>query len=472
MRVLSVWALLWVAGACGGGDDDGHDGGDGATADSGSGGAADASGGADGGRHDASPPDGGDPDAALADSGIADAGEPDASPGPGVVSFTFNLGPPWTQQGHRVFFLRADDSVVDIVLTDENGRAEATFDEPGTIVATLRLDAPGSSTVVFAHLGVPPGTEIRYGEGLPDRAATLTATGPAPDDPFGFGLETQCGRVFSYRTDPVASVSLAFCPPVIDVVWTAGGTIDGQEATFSAYQPSVPVDAGSIEVKGALRRDVVQSTRVTGIPETIPYADMAYRVKGPHGIVQDRESQYDLPIEGGAAVMVDPMHDLTGLGLRGFIYARWPDPLADTVVDVMATVPHDGSPNVNVSAAVPPALSDSLFDRTTGVWTWTEEGGNTPTAIQGFISLIDPDLPRNWRIVAPRQGTSVRVPRLPAPYDDLNITADSMLQGVRLNLITHSRGYAPILAGVDGLYDAGEPGDVAALEYGFDDVFQ
>jgi hypothetical protein len=170
--------------------------------------------------------------------------------------------------------------------------------------------------------------------------------------------------------------------------------------------------------------------------------------------------------------MVDPMHDLTGLGLRGFIYARWFAPLSDTVVDVMATVPHDGSPNVNVAAALPPVLSDSLFDRASGVWTWTEEGGNTPTAIQGFISLIDPDLPRHWRIVAPHRGTSFRLPRLPAPYDDLNVAADSMLQGVRLNLLTHNRGYAPILAGVDGLYGAGEAGDLAALEYGFDDVFQ
>lgn len=471
MRGWTVWAMLWIAGACGG-----DDGGGGSSADSGAGGAADASGGApdaSGGPDDAGSVDGGGLDGAPADASPIDAGDPDAATGPGLVSFTVNLGPPWTQVGHRVFFLRSDDSVVDIVLTDENGRAEATFDEPGTVVAHLRLDLPGASAILFAHLGVPPGTDIQYGTGLPDRAATLTATGPAPEEPSGFGLETQCGRGFSGGADPVVTASLAFCPPVIDVVWTAAGTLDGQEGVFSAFQPSVPVDAGTIAVEGSLRRDLIQSTRVAGIPDGIPYADMSYRVIGAHGIVQDRDIQYDVAVSEGAAVIVHPMHDLTGLGLRGRLYASWSDPLSDTVVDVNATVLHDGTPNVNVAAYVPPVLRDSVFDRASGIWTWAEDGPNTPTAVQGFIFLVDPALPRYWRIVAPREGLSLRVPRLPAPYEALNVAADSEVQGVRLNLLTHSRGYAPIVAGVDpSLYDAGQVGDVTTLEYGFDDDVQ
>jgi hypothetical protein len=468
-----VWGLLCVAAACGGGDDDGGD--DGTRADSGGGPAADASGGdggADGGRPDASAPDGGDPDGAPDDaSSPPDAGAPDGST-PGLVSFTVNLGPPWTQQGHRVFFLRADDSVVSIAVTDDSGRAEAMFDEPGTVVADLRLDQPGASPTLLAYLGVAPGTDIRHGEGLPDRAGTLVATGPAPQQPFGFGLHTQCGQIFTFRTDPVATVELASCPPVIDVIWTAGGLVDGVETVFSVYQPSVPVNAGSITVKGTLRADLIQTTRAAGIPD-VSDADLLYWVRGPHGRVQEGAYQIGVPVNAGVAQIVDPMHDLTGLGLRGRLITSWYHPLSDTAVDVTATLLHDGSPDVNFASVVPPVLSDSVLDRATGVWTWSEEGPNPPTAVQGFVFLNDPGRSRSWQIVAPHDGTSVRLPRLPPPYQDLNIAADSSVQDLQLQLVTHNRGYAPIVANIAGvLYDAGQVGDMTALEYGFDDIAQ
>ena len=473
MRGWTAWALVCIAGACGGGDDGG---GDGASADSGSGGAADASGAADGGRPDASSLDGGDPDGALADARTADAGGPDAAAGPGVVSFTVIPGTPWSQAGQRVFFLRADDSVVDIVLTDENGRAEAIFDEPGTIVADLRLDEPGSSAFILAHLGVAPGSDLRHWGATPDRSGTLVATGPAPEMPFGFGLETRCGRGdFGNPGVPIASINLAFCPPVIDVVWVAGGTIDGQEGIFSVYQPSVPVDAGSITITGTLRRDLVQSTRMSGIPEAASYTNMLYRMFGTNGlVVLDRGPEYDVPVNEGASVLVHPMHDLTGLGLRGWVYASWSIPLSGTTMEVGATVLHDGSPNVNVAAVLPPALRDSVFDRATGVWTWTEEGPNTPTAIDANISLVDPDLPRSWRIVAPGQGGSIRVPRLPPPYDDLNVAADTNVYSAQLNSIGHSRGYAPVVANIAGsvFYEAGEVGDITAVAASYVSVVQ
>ena len=176
----------------------------------------------------------------------------------------------------------------------------------------------------------------------------------------------------------------------------------------------------------------------------------------------------------GASVIVHPMHDLTGVGLRGWIYADWSTPLSSVTMEVAATVLHDGSPSVNVAAVVPSPLGDSVFDRATGVWTWTEEGPNAPTAIDAYISLDDPDLPRSWRIVAPGQGASIRVPRLPSPYDDLNIAADSNIWLAQLISIGHSRGYAPVLANIpDGLFsEAGEVGDIAAFDAGYVSVVQ
>ena len=97
----------------------------------------------------------------------------------------------------------------------------------------------------------------------------------------------------------------------------------------------------------------------------------------------------------------------------------------------------------------------------------------TPTAIRGFVAIADPGPARSWRVIAPRRGTSVRLPRLPPPYDGLNVAPDSSISAVQLELITHSRGYGPLVADIEGvLYDAGEVGDVTAVEYGFGDVVQ
>jgi hypothetical protein len=469
--------------ACGGGrergDDDGDGDGDGSQADDGGGAAADASGGdgAEGG--DAGHPDGGRGDGGQGDP--IDAAGPDASTadaaGPGLVTFTFEVGAPWRVSGQRVFFLRRDDSVIDIALTDESGRAQALFDEPGSVVLLARPDQPGARDIAVAYLDVPPGSDIYFGAPRRDRTGTLTATGPSPESPVGFGLETTCGRSFSYRTTPTATVQLAYCPSLVDVVWTAVGRVDGQERTFSAYHPSVPVDAGSITVTEPLRPDVFQSNRVAGLPD-VPYFDGNYTIESPNGWLQQGEYRYSAPMAGGSAVWVDPLHDLRDQGLRGRIHVQFSALLDGQQIafDVAATVVHDGSPSVDVAGLLPPRVPASVLDRASGVLSWTEEGGTPASALHAVI-FFDTTYTQSpvsyWRVIAPPDGTSVRVPRLPPPYDDRNIDADAPLNTFHLELVTHTRGYRGFLADIEGAIwgsSPGQLGDIVTVSHGFNPV--
>ena len=452
-------ALFSLFLACGGDDD----GGGGGTPADGGGSTADASddggGGNDAGRFDASSDP---PDAAL-----VDAAGPDASTGPGLVTVTVEVVP-YPLDSVTVFFLRADDSVIDVVSTDENGRAQAMFDEPGKVVLLLGFGMPELQLQLKGFLGVRPGTDI-YHVGRPRvRSATLTFTGPIPDNAFQFGVETPCGLANSVT--PSVTLLLEFCGDETPVFWLARTLVGGQVRRFSAFAPSVPVANGSFEVKGPLREDLVQTTRVTGLPEAQD-ASMFYVVYGEHGRVQEGFTQGELTPVDGSLTIFDPFHDLRDLGLRGRILTQVYRP-GDNVTDFMAWVDHDGSPDVDLAPMSPAFLGRVVFHRDTATWTWTEESPGTVTAVLGAVAVSAPERPFFWHVLA-ANGTPVRVPRLPPPYEVFNVEPDSLVTSAGVDLIGHSRGYGPVVADVEGvIYGTGEVGDIITRTVGFDFIIE
>lgn len=452
-------ALFSLFLACGGDDDGGGGGtpadGGGSTADAGDDGDGDGGSGNDAGRFDASS-DGDPPDAAL-----VDAAGPDASTGPGLVTVTVE-GLPFPPDSFTVFFLRADDSVIGVVSTDENGRAQAMFDEPGKVVLLW------GARNLEAYLGVRPGTDIYYGARSMNRSATLTFNGPVPDNAFQFGVETPCGRANSVT--PSVTLLLEFCRAETPVLWLASTLVGGQVRRFSAFAPSAPVANGSFEVKGALREDLVQTTRVSGLPETQD-ASMFYVVYGEHGRVQEGSIQGDLTPVDGSLTVVDPFHDLRGLGLRGRILTQVFRP-GDNATDFMAWVDHDGPADVDLTPMSPAFLGRVVFHRDSATWTWTEESPGTVTAVRGAVLVSDPEQSFFWRVLA-ANGTTVGVPRLPPPYEGFNVEPDSPATAAGVELLGHSRGYGPVVADVEGvIYYTGEVGDIITRTVGFDFIIE
>ncbi|HTE52681.1 MAG TPA: hypothetical protein VK698_17635 [Kofleriaceae bacterium] len=466
---LAVVAML---GGCGGDDDGGDDGG--STADAAGGSLPDGggNGGGDGGggtRSDAGDPDSGARDASLPgrrDAGDADGGSPDAATGPGLVSVTFRVAP-YAPDSADVFFLRADDSVIDVVRTDSNGRAEATLDEPGTVVLHFKAGVPPSQDAFIAYLKVPPRTDITFMAEPLETTGSLTVTGPAPASPTGFGVETRCGTVSVPGTTPTATVGLGFCPPVIDVIWTATGLVEGVPRGFSAFRAAVPVATGPITVVGSLRPDRIQTSRLVGLPDAAA-ADARALVFGDRGAVQHGLDHDSLVPTDGSLDFVDPLHDLRGLGLRDWVYAQlYTD---DNVMDLVAVVDHIGNPTYDVSAVVTPILAGSVFHRDTASWTWTEVGPGSVTAVHGTVYALAADEPFYWRVLAPHDGTPPRVPRLPAPFDRFDVGPTTPVSSQRFELYGHTDGYGAILSQIEGfIYGLGEAGDVGALTYGFND---
>lgn len=464
-RVAVALVSLFVA--CGGDDD----GGGGTTADGG-GSTADASGGdgggnagGDAGRPDASSPDGGDPDGAVADAAL-----PDAASGPALVTVTFEWAP-YPLDSATVFFLRSDDSVIDIVSTDADGRAQAMYDEPGSVVIQFGVGVPTSGQAFLTYLAVPPGTDIYSGGPTIDRSGSLMVTGSVPENPTFFRAETACGVGVAGPTTPVVSVTLQFCRPATHVVWVAEAMVGGQPRVFSAYAPSVPVETGaSLTVEGPLREDLVQTTMVRGLPEA-PQADGSYGVYSEHGVVQQGEFHGGVTTIDGTLAFSDRLHDLRGLGLRGHVTASILRP-GDNFTTFVAWREHEGTPDVDLGPASPALVEGAVFDRTAATWTWTESGPGLVTAARGMVIVEEPGEQQfYWRVLAPNDGTPVRVPRLPPPYERFNIEPASTATSSSLELLGHTRGYGAMLADLEGIYyTRGQAGDISTQTYGFDVV--
>ena len=439
--VVAVCLLV----ACGG--DDGG-GGDGATEPDGGGGPV-----ADGGGHDS----GATPDARPSDA------SPDAAPGPVTVTVSLPRVP---TAGNVVFFLRNDSSVIDVIVTGEDGRAQAMFDEPGVVVILLPGGlGPGALPTLYAYLAVPPGSEIFQGAPPPpDVAATLTMNGPTVPDATGYAVQTVCGP--GSAMVPSVEVSLQFCPPQTHVLWTADFVQNGQPSSLTAFTPTVDVQNGTVTVGGELRPDLAQTARFTGLPQATT-GDMTYNVLGPHGPVQLGQDHFNVVPQDGSLAITDELHDLRGLGLVGRQWLILRTPLG--VFDVIAWVNHDGAPSVDVTGALPPHVLTASFTVATASWQWTQDDIGRATMVQGYVGVGAPLTTHNWNVMGPPDNLALSMPRLPPPYDDLNVEPTTGVSNVGLILYHHSGGYQRFVsdfqAEVTGA--AGTAGDRLSITVGF-----
>ncbi len=454
--------VLWML-ACG--DDRGGDGA-GATADSGSVPVADASGVGDAGRSDGGGVDGGRGDASPAgdpDGAAVDASPPDAAV-PGLVTVTVEWAPYPVDQA-TVFFLRSDDSVIDVVSTDADGRAQAMYEEPGTVVIHFGVGGvPPTQQALLAYLRVAPGTDIYSGAPIADRGGAVTVSGPEAEGAVGYMVETACG-IGAALTPPVRA-ALANCRPRTHVIWVVRAMVEGQLRLASAFLPSTPVEQDGVDtVYGPLRPDLIQTTRVTGLPE-VEYAEMAYRIYGPHGTVQDGPMHEYLTPDDGSLDVADAFHDLRGNGLVGRVLASIMRPGGDSTI-FAAWLEHDGNPDVDLAAVSPASLQGSVFDRASATWTWTEGSPGFVTGVRGRVLVAEEGRqPYFWQVLAPDDGRPLRVPRLPAPFERFDVSAESAVTAASVELFGHTRGYAALLANLDIVLDqGGQPGDVATFTY-------
>jgi hypothetical protein len=363
-----------------------------------------------------------------------------------------------------VFFLRSDDSVIDIVSTDADGRAQAFYEEPGAVVIQIGVGVPTSQQALLAYLDVPPGTDIYSGADALDRSGTVTVSGPEAEGALTYQIETACGIGGSLT--PTVTADLASCEVATHVVWVARALVGGQYRTFSAFLPSMTVQDGrTASVPGPLRADLLQTTRVTGVPEAVS-VDVAYRLRSDHGVVQEGPSHDSLVPEDDSVELVDAFHDLRGVGLMGRVLASVQRP-GGNVTTFAAWVEHDGTPDIDLAPVSPASVEGSVFDRSTATWSWTEGNSGLVTGVRGMVVVQEEgEQLYSWRVVAP-SGRPLRVPRLPSPFTRFNVDPDSNATGAGFELLGHTRGYGALLADLEGMIDLqGQAGDIAAVTSG------
>jgi hypothetical protein len=445
MRRMGVFARGFVPAvclliACGGDDGGGSEGGDdggGATEPDAAGGRNDGGGPVpDGGGRDS----GGTPDASSLDASSDAAPDASADAAPGPVTVTVSL-PPIPRAGKVVFFLRNDSSVIDVVVTGEDGRAQAMLDEPGVVVILFPEGiAPGGGPpTLYAYLAVPPGSEIFQGaQPIPELAATMTVNGPTVPDSIAYTAQTVCGR--GSAAGPSIEVSLQFCPSQTHVLWTATFLQKGQLDLLTAFTPTVDVQTGAVTVGGEFRPDLEHTARFTGLPAATT-GDMTYNVMGPHGPVQFGQEHLSLLVQNGSLSITDQLHDLRGLGLTGQQWLVLNTPLG--LLDIVAWGDHDGASTVDVTDAVAPHVLTATFTVATATWRWTQDDIGSASMAHGFVGVGDAQTTTHyWNVIGPPDALALTLPRLPPPYDDLNVEPiTSVPGGAGLILYRRTGGY-------------------------------
>ena len=332
------------------------------------------------------------------------------------------------------------------------------------MVIHFGVGVPTSQQALVAYLHVSPGTDIDSGGPTAERDGSVTVMGPEATGAVGYMVETACG--IGASVTPTVTAGLTNCRDRTHVIWVARAMVEGQLRILSAFLPSIPVtDGGAASVPGPLRPDLIQTTRVNGLPE-VEYAEMAYRVYSPHGIAQDGPMHEYLTPEDGSLEIVDAFHDLRDHGLVGRVLASIIRAGGSSTL-FTAWVAHDGQPEVDLAAVSPASLDGSVFERATGTWSWSEGSPGVVTGVRGRV-LVEEEgqQPYHWQVLAPDDGTPLRVPRLPAPFQRFNVGADSAATFATVELFGHTRGYAALVANVDSATSGGgQPGDVIAFTY-------
>jgi hypothetical protein len=400
-------------------------------------------------------------DAAVADAAI-DA-PPDAPPdGPPTgtpVTVTFSF-PGVTPAGNDVLFLRAEGSLVAAAVTDDAGRAQGMLDEPGMVVVHFR-PGNGSQHAVYLYTAVPPGSHIFFGT-EPIRSAVMTVEGPAYPGATQYRARA-CGVTASSPTTTIV-LNLEFCDHAqTHILWTA--VVGTEELT--AFAPAFDVVDGTVELGDLTFRPQADHTiSVNGIPESSRSVDLLYRLVTSYGNLIDQGAEYLLTPTSGAISVVDRRMDLVD---EPTVYATfW--------VSVYRAQPHGGSqqiyawidhtatPTLDLEGKLTPWVSSPTLDTQTRTVQWEEDGHGTASATLAYVFA----LPGYWAVVAPHGPTQVTLPRLPAPYEYLNIEPTTQASA-DVYLLAHPAGYARYLADFHGTLFGAEnaPGETSIYTYDF-----
>jgi hypothetical protein len=404
---------------------------------------------------------------------LADApNNPDAPPdGPstGVVTLTVTVaGVP--NPNVTVYFQNADSSLVSATQTDASGVASATM-QAGGYVTAIKPDVLNGAAFglltdsVATFAGVKPGDFLTLATPvLP--ALPFTITTPLDSGASTYFLWTSCGQ----QDISAAGSGSGTVPVAVNLAGCGDGTVDmlvetrdGTGPLHGLFQTVVVTPNQQVNLTNNYMGLVTSTFAYTSVPAAISSLGIVQALATTRG---------QLNVETGQATVT------TGAANASFLQQNVTGATAITTSSPIGT-PGFGNPHVvewgPYAAAYTLDLANVLlgdwttqptFDVPTHAVTWGESAGATPDL--GLVEVDafrgSPALAWRWRIAAPRTGTTIVYPVLPAPSDIYNVTAgdspgiNTMItaavpggyDAVRAHILSAQNGVLSLVVGATG----------------------
>ncbi|MBA2543239.1 MAG: hypothetical protein H0V17_26595 [Deltaproteobacteria bacterium] len=363
---------------------------------------------------------GGDPDP------IAPDGPAPVQPGGPVTIAITVAGQP--RANVEVMFQNADSVVVAQTVTDAEGSASGNVEAGGYVTVIEPRPQAGSRDRLSTFAGVQPGDALR-----------LELDPPAPVvqpetfllkinlDPDGAGhiVETSCGRADSPGVVDPEEVTLFGCQGTADILVVS---VDDTGEIFHSHfhraqdlDPNTPVDLSS----GVYAAFEPSTVTFDALPADTSFVGVYRAIKTTRGVVFDvsggatassRTATINLPTEFDQRDVLltssTPFPPPGAFGQHTLI--EW-DPIVST--DYTLRVADN---------QVLPFTSQPTYDPASRTASWTEGAlGQAPNYVQVSLNIFRDDIPEgrgwDWRMVAPRDGTSYVFPTLPPDASDFEL---------------------------------------------------
>jgi hypothetical protein len=371
---------------------------------------------------------------------IQDAG-PDAAPQPVAVTLTSGGSAVGSAQ---VWFLNADNSVVSSTTTDDTGTASAVMVAGGsvTVVAPEELPAlrakptlPQGVSRLYTFTAVKPGDHLHVDADplSPDTqqvavtvplvstvAATPTYTMYSTcDADVGDGTQLEIGSGIATGTMTL----VASCTVADFSVWAVGSGID-QYATASAIPIAASINFGTNLT--AYSNPVSESFAFSDAAALSDLSVMQALVTA-HGLLVDPDGSDAAPSGSSASFTMDEAFfatakELTDVQATSSATVYGQDELIELAAQGSSYSLDVGSNLLHFYASQP------TYDVGTRTLTWTESSGGIDPNVQNVEIEIDGTSGEvDWYLTAPRAGTTVQFPQLPATPVDYNVTEDDTI---------------------------------------------
>ncbi|MBP9168858.1 MAG: hypothetical protein KBG48_15780 [Kofleriaceae bacterium] len=356
-------------------------------------------------------------DASIIDSSTIDATQGSDPPPPMVTVLVTSGGTPVS--GVPVFFQNADGTLVSATATT-SGVASAVMGEGGYATAVLGGEAPQDRPTVTTFAGVKPGDTLRLTVPPPSASMSFALTVPANGTRGHYLATSPCGTTELF-TEPGSTVTLDVtlfdCGATTDFLISSDNGDGGPVRAFLARDVAV-ADGVAVTLNGSYADAPAVDQTYTNLPGGLGVFRLTRELYTNRGRVWSVENTVDVVSQTAiASLVVPPVTGAIGVAI-GTRESGGPS------YSQILEAPAPAAYTLDANGLFLPVFVDSPgFDQVNSTVSWTQTAdGASPDLTMAQIEIGRSSLKTTWRwrIVAPHDGASVRLPVLPGDGAPLN----------------------------------------------------